>query len=48
VCRPCTAALNFTMGAFGLASIVAPLVYAGLIDNFEHGFGLTDAARHVM
>jgi hypothetical protein len=32
------------MGAFGLASIIAPLVYAALIDNFEHGFELTFVA----
>jgi FHS family Na+ dependent glucose MFS transporter 1 len=36
----CAQALNFTMGAFGLASIVTPLAYAGLQSAFgpERGF----------
>lgn len=36
----CAQALNFTMGAFGLASIVTPLAYAGLRSAFgpERGF----------
>lgn len=36
----CAQALNFTMGAFGLASVVTPLAYAGLQRAFgpERGF----------
>ena len=36
----CARALNFTMGAFGLASVVTPLAYAGLQRAFgpERGF----------
>ena len=36
----CALALNFTMGAFGLASVVTPLAYAGLQRAFgpERGF----------
>ena len=30
----CAAALNFTMGAFGLASILAPVAYAALVRAF--------------
>ena len=40
----CAPALNFTMGAFGLASIVAPLLYAGLSElSPSRGFDLTFA-----
>ena len=38
----CAPALNFTMGAFGLASILAPLLYAGLSELYpSRGFELT-------
>ena len=37
----CAAALNFTMGAFGLASILAPVAYAALVRAFPaRGFDL--------
>ena len=35
----CAAALNFTMGAFGLASIVAPLAFAALDASMPSGKG---------
>ena len=39
----CAKALNFTMGAFGLASILSPLAYAALTNafGFTRGFDLT-------
>ena len=35
----CAAALNFTMGAFGLASILAPVAYAALVRAFADSLG---------